>query len=74
MNTAEIWNALASNKLKNSFKGVSPLDKIPRIIKQRPASIIVYTDKSNKTHWLALYSPTEGHESSRSAYTMVTKL
>lgn len=60
MNTLEIWNAMTTNKYtKKIFKGVFPLDEIPKTILKRPAGIIVNTDKSTQpgTHWIALYLP-----------------
>lgn len=63
MNTIEIWNALASNKYtKNYFKGVYALDCIPKIIKNKPALLIVNLDKSNSpgSHWVAIYLPVKG--------------
>lgn len=64
MNTLEIWNALGSNKYtKKYFKGVFPLDRIPRIISKRPALLVVNTDKSNRPgrHWVAIYLPSKGN-------------
>lgn len=64
MNTLEIWNTLASNKYtKNYFKGVYPLDCIPKIIKDKPALLVVNLDKSNQpgSHWVAIYLPTKGN-------------
>lgn len=58
MNTLEIWNALKFNKYtRKHFKGVFPIDKIPKIIGKRPSLIVVNTDKSDEsgTHWLAIY-------------------
>lgn len=63
MNTLQIWNALLyNNYTKKNFKGVFPLDKIPSIIKDKPALIVVNTDKSNQpgTHWVALYLSSKG--------------
>lgn len=63
MNTLEIWNTLASNKYtKNYFIGVYPLDRIPKIIKNKPALLIVNHDKSNSpgSHWVAIYLPVKG--------------
>lgn len=64
MNTLEIWNALASNTYTNNyFKGVYPLDRIPQIIKNKPALLIVNLDKSNSpgSHWVAIYLPIKGN-------------
>ncbi len=58
MNTLEIWSALSTNKhTKKYFKGVFPLDKIPKFIKNRPGALVINTDKSNQpgTHWVAIY-------------------
>ncbi|HBK84198.1 MAG TPA: hypothetical protein DDZ41_11510 [Flavobacterium sp.] len=63
MNTLEIWNALSSNKYtKNYFKGVFPLDRIPKTIANKPALLIVNLDKSNRpgSHWVAIHFPVKG--------------
>lgn len=57
MNTLETWSALSTNKYtKNYFKGVFSLDKIPKFITRRPATLVVNTDKASQpgTHWLAI--------------------
>lgn len=64
MNTLEIWNALSTNvHTKKYFKGVFPLDRIPKFIKNKPALLVVNTDKSNKpgSHWVAIYLPLKGN-------------
>lgn len=63
MNTLEIWNALSSNvHTKKYFKGVFSLDRIPNVIKNKPALLVVNTDKSNKpgSHWIAIYLSLKG--------------
>lgn len=63
MNTIQIWNALSANQYTNKyFKGVFPIDRIPKFIRSRPALLVVNTDKSNQpgTHWIALYLNSKG--------------
>lgn len=63
MNTLEIWNALSENRYTQKyFKGVFPLDLLPKLIKKKPALFVVNTDRSNKpgSHWVAIYLPMKG--------------
>lgn len=58
MNTVDIHCALSTNKwTRNYFQGVFALDKIPKVVKKKPAIFVFNTDPSNLpgTHWVAVH-------------------
>lgn len=63
MDTVQIYSALSSNKYTKPYlRGIFPINKIPKIIKKKPAILVINTDKSNQpgTHWVAIYLPRRG--------------
>jgi len=55
MNTLQIEHFLSKHsKTKSIFKGVFPLDRLPKTILKYPALIIANTDTSDQpgTHWI----------------------
>ena len=59
MNTIELNDIL--KKHIDNFIGVFPSDKIPKIPRRRPVSLICNTDPSSKSgkHWVAFYFPND---------------
>lgn len=63
MDTLEIVKALKSNvNTKHHFRGVFASDQLPKLIRQKPACLVVNTDTSKKpgTHWVAVFIPRLG--------------
>ena len=63
LTTAQLVRNLSNNKkTKKHFRGVYPLDHLPRRLLKRPSSLIVNLDEHYKpgSHWVAIFIDNRG--------------